>query len=389
MATSSVAPAAAAEATINLGNRATATALFTYPNDGHENQTLQQTIELYLNSSLSREATQDSFKATAQVSDNACTALISGPDAPAAGVIAQRYQTFFNIGKIGCQDAVTFQKSGKWDPNWKCFLPLGIPLSFIFAIEIMDFPPITLINKQDYLNSKTTSRWWELLLINGVTDRDKCAYSCILDIVPVAAPAGDGAKLDASGIYEGPFDTYDMPLLELLVRTPVSGSLIPLIALGTPIRQWLQRNWNVSLQVGQIDTITLKGGESCNVIGSNHPSFFYYAVSKAQGNDKKLAVGLAVMKQDIVCSAWQQAMGAKPSGDPQAALTASTQKWAGEDKEAELLALVKKQAGLPPAPVEPDAALAELERIKRLTPTAKELEELEKKFEKEGGEFKE
>jgi hypothetical protein len=56
MATSTVAPAAAAEATINLGDRANAVALFTYPNDGHADQTLEQTIEHYLNASLSREA---------------------------------------------------------------------------------------------------------------------------------------------------------------------------------------------------------------------------------------------------------------------------------------------------------------------------------------------
>ena len=28
----------------------------------------------------------------------------------------------------------------------------------------MDFPPLSLIKKQDYLNSKTTNRWWELFL---------------------------------------------------------------------------------------------------------------------------------------------------------------------------------------------------------------------------------
>lgn len=387
MATRTVAPAAAAEATIKLGDRANAVALFAYPNDGHADQTLEQTIEHYLNASLSREALIGSYQATAQVSDAACTVRISGPDARPVGLIANRYQYFFDTGKIGYQDAVAFRNSGKWDPNWKFFLPLGIPLAYIHAIEIMDFPPLTLITKQDYLDSKTTSRWWELLLTNGVTEHQKCSYSCILDIVPVAAPASDGAKLDASGIYNGPFDSYDMPLLAALVHQQEFSPLVPLIALGSPIRKWLQRNWNVSLGIRQIGTITLKAGERCNVIASNHPSFFYYAVSQAQGNDKKIAVGLAVMKQDIVCAAWQQAMGAAPASDPQAVLNASIQKWT--NKDAELIALVKKQAGLPPAPVEPEAARAELERIKPLTPTAEELQELEKKFETEGGAFKE
>lgn len=92
-------------------------------------------------------------------------------------------------------------------------------MAFAKAIGIMDFPPLTLITNQDYLKSKTTSRWWELLILNGVTDAERARYSCILDIVPVAAPASDGEKLRLSGIYDGPFDSYDMPLLELLVRS--------------------------------------------------------------------------------------------------------------------------------------------------------------------------
>jgi hypothetical protein len=111
----------------------------------------------------------------------------------------------------------------------------------------MKFPPRSLLTKQDYLDSRTTRRWWELLALNGVPDEERARYSCILDIVPVAAPARDGEKLRQAGIYDGPFDSYAIPLLELLVRSDSSESeprqypYRPLIAFGLPIRVWLKR----------------------------------------------------------------------------------------------------------------------------------------------------
>lgn len=62
-------------------------------------------------------------------------------------------------GKAGLQATDAFRASGKWDGKWEYLLPLGVPMAFAKAIEIMDFPPLTLITNQDYLKSKTTSRW--------------------------------------------------------------------------------------------------------------------------------------------------------------------------------------------------------------------------------------
>lgn len=376
-------------AVIKLGSRAAATAMFAYPNAGHPDQTLGQTIEHYFNDSMQRE-NSGAFQVSAQESDALCSVTITGDDAETVKLIGERYQAFYDAGQIGLQAATAFRNSGKWDAQWQFFLPVGIPLAFARAVEIMDFPPLTLIGNQDYLKSKTTGRWWELLMLNGVSDGEKCLYSCILDIVPVAAPAGDGQKLDASGIYNGPFDLYDMPLLETLVRTQQANVHRPLIALGMPIRTWIQRNWSLSLQVGQVGAIKSSHGDVLNVIASNHPSLFFYVVhanTGPDGNAKNLAAGLAVMKQDIVCAAWHAAMGRNPSADPQATLQNCTAAWQGKDEQ--LLALVKKQGGFPLPMAGPIVTPVEVEEALKFAPTAADLAQLEKQFYAEGGAYRE
>jgi hypothetical protein len=377
-----------ADAYIDLGNRATALLLFSYPNTGHEDQTPEQTIEHYFNDSLRREEIAG-FQVEAQMSDAACRVRISAAEADIVNQIARRYQAFFDIGKIGLQDVVAFRESGKWDAKWQFFLPLGVPIAFARAVEIMDFPPLTLISNQDYLRSKTTSRWWELLILNGVSEADKALYSCILDIVPVAAPASDGVKLAQSGIYDGPFDQYGLPLLKALVGTQTPSVRRPLIALGMPIRSWILRNWKLTLNVVEVGSITLDDGDACAVIASNHPSFFYYAVHSNTGPnaaEKNLAAGLAVMKQDIVCAAWHAEMGRSPVGDPNQVLQASVEKW--KDRDAELLALVKKQAGIPKPLEESLLAQVQLDQVMEFVPSAEDLKALEKRFYAEGAEYR-
>jgi hypothetical protein len=56
----------------------------------------------------------------------------------------------------------------------------------------------------------------------------------------------------------------------------------------------MERVWNLSLRVLGTGTIDLDSGATCNVIATNHPSFFYYAVRSSTGPDaekKNLATG--------------------------------------------------------------------------------------------------
>ncbi|MDD2700594.1 MAG: hypothetical protein PHH36_05085 [Sideroxydans sp.] len=366
-----------AKATITIGPRAQAATLFAYPNDGHEAQSLEETIKHYMSDSLAREAV-GSFAATVQIKSETVTLEIEHTDAEIISAISERYQHFFQLGVTGHEAAQEFQKTGKWSETWKFLLPLGLPLEYARAVEIMDFPPLSLIKKQDYLNSKTTNRWWELLALNGVPKGELARYSCIVDIVPVAAPANDGKNLDQSGIYEGPFDSYSIPLLELFSDQSESSDRRPLIALGLPIRKWIARLWGTNLNILDVATIKIAGAESTSVIASNHPSFFFYAASAYKGtpdaDSKNLAAGLAVMKQDIVAAAWHAEVGRNPQADPTITLAQSRNKWA--NREAELLELVRKQAGIP----KPLAVELEIAALRDFEPTPEELQRLAREF---------
>lgn len=366
---------------IRVGTSMEAELLFSYPNEGHEQDSLEETVRHYMSDSLQRE---DVGISGISISVTPADVLVGFDHAdPAVGdLVVKRYSDFFALGMKGLALSEAFRQTGKWSAKWKFLLPLGLPLEFGNAVEIMDFPPVSLIKKQDYLNSKTTNRWWELLQLNGVAVPELARFSCIVDIVPVAAPANDGKALDVSGIYEGPFDDYSLALLELFSDRSNSTRRRPLMALGSPIRKWIQRLWNQSFGILDVGVIQLPSGESAPVIASNHPSFFFYASSAYDGQPdadaRNLAAGLAVMKQDIVAAAWHAELGAMPESDPSAALAAAKAKWAG--REPELIELVRKQAGIPKV-FEP---LVLTEKIRALQPSAGELAELERRFH-EGG----
>lgn len=362
---------------IPVGTREEAELLFSYPNEGHELDSLEETAGHYMRDSLQREAADITHVVVATAGARLVVSF-NHADAGTGKIIADRYKEFFALGLQGFALCGDFQKTGNWSPKWKFLLPLGLPLEFGRAVEIMDFPPLSLIKKQDYLNSKTTYRWWELLQLNGIPSGDLARYSCIVDIVPVAAPANDGKALDLSGIYEGPFDTYSLKLLELFSDTSNSTQRRPLMALGAPIRKWIQRLWKQSLDILDVSTLKLPSGELAPVIASNHPSFFFYAASAYDGqpdaNAKNLAAGLEVMKQDIVAAAWHAELGTRPSTDPSQALVASKARWAA--READLIELVHKQAGIPKVL----GPMALIEKARTFRPSKAELAELEQQF---------
>ena len=337
-------------------------------------------MEHYLVDSLAREGFSQSH-AELVVQSQVCKLRLTLPTQDDAAAVEAVYDRFFELGILGLRQAAAFQQTGKWDRSWRFLLPLGIPMAKALSVEIMDFPPLSLITKQDYLNSKTTGRWWELLGLNGVASAAQLRHSCICDIVPVAAPAGEGEVLDASGVYEGPFDDYSLGLLDLLARGAGDAPLRPLMALGRPIRLWIKRLWKVDLRVGDAGELNLPSGGACPALAVNHPSFFFYAVRSARGpgsEAKNLATGLAVMKQDIVAAAWQAAMGADPSADPAKVLRACEAAWRNRDEE--LVEVVRKQGGLRGRLL----AKASTEEMAAQAPSPDDLEALERRFYADG-----
>jgi hypothetical protein len=82
------------------------------------------------------------------------------------------------------------------------------------------------------------------------------------------------------------------------------------MALGAPMRAWFKRNFNVTLGILDVKQLSLPGGRTAPVMGTNHPSYFFYAANMyttgPDKDEKNFALGIEVMKQDIVAACWRK-----------------------------------------------------------------------------------
>jgi hypothetical protein len=380
--TTHTAIAVSADAKLSLGDKQRVTDLYSFPNNCstvcYRPWTLEQTAEHYLNTSLRRDGFTNT-QASVYVDNGIYFAKLSG--SVPTGFI-QRYEQFLALGDTALTSARAFHGLGKWRYDWRFILPLGLPMLNNRTLEVMDFPPLTLLlETQDYLRSNTTNRWTTLLGENGVPMNEYDLYGAILDIVPVAAPAGDGKKLEESGIYDGSFDGYAIPLLALWTSGATPSDSKPIMALGAPIRTWFKRNFNLTLGVLDVKKVSLPDGRISPVMGTNHPSYFFYAANKYTNgpdkDEKNFALGMEVMKQDIVAACWQVEMGKAPSFDPVEMKEKCVSRWTGKDKS--LCVLVEMQAY---KKSEEDAKAACDSRIftNQFIPSKQQLKEFENEF---------
>ncbi|KAF7591082.1 hypothetical protein BBP40_001981 [Aspergillus hancockii] len=305
------------------------TALFSYPNCATHcpipPPTLNETIKHWLADSIRRDGYTNATIAIHQEQGN-ITATITGvpPDYP------QFITSFLAQGTSGLTDTDRLKKDNKWKPDWFYFLPLGMALRNHPTVQLLHFPPDTVMTQtQDYLKAATTRRWASLLVMNGVTDRETDRYQRIMDIAPIAAPASAGAELE--GVYDY-YDDYSSGLVREWTK-PVVGSYAPrpMVAFGGPARQWLRKYYKLS----KVDVLTLThispvGGQTVPVLGANHPSKIWYAanVTLNHGNETKAdLVGLRTMTEDLTCACWQASMGKNASSDAAVALQTCKAQW--------------------------------------------------------------
>jgi hypothetical protein len=374
--------AARADAPIQLGDKQRVTDLYSFPNNCNSvcNRpwTLEQTVEHYLNDSLRREGFADA-KAVVGLDGGTYVAKLMGSVPP--GFI-QRYEQFLALGDTALAAARAFNATGKWHYDWRFLLPLGLPMLNNRSLEVMDFPPLTLVlETQDYLDSATTRRWTSLLGENGIPKNEYDLYGAILDVVPVAALANDGKRLDDSGIYSGPFDNYGLPMLALWTQSEAGPQSKPVMALGAPMRAWFKRNFNVTLGILDVKQLSLPGGRTASVMGTNHPSYFFYAANMyttgPDKDEKNFALGMEVMKQDIVAACWQAEMGKAPASDPVNMKSTCTARWTGKDQQ--LCVLVEMQA-YRKSEEEAKQFCASRAFPSPFTPTAEQMKQVESEF---------
>jgi hypothetical protein len=322
-----------ADVQVNLGSTARVTQLFAYPNNCnvicYRDWTLAQTVEHYLTQSVQRDG-YSTAKVSVSTDNDQLYAHISG--VPAG--YDQPLTSLLEAGDLAYQGASKLSADGKWQYSWYFFLPLGMALENRRSVELLHFPPdYSLTQAQDYLESKTTDRWASLLSVNGIPAELTPAYQTIIDIAPIAAPASAGSSLEGTYDY---FKAYQSSMVaQLTASTDSKAPSLPMVAFGGPVRDWIKQQYGVSLDVLGLGQIAPTAGRTVAVLGSNHPSYIWYAADPENyGGDQQKAdqAGLKVMGQDISAACWQAGMGQNPAADASATLSSCTQKWQVSDK---------------------------------------------------------
>ena len=320
--------AAHADVDLKLGSTERVTRLFAYPNNCSvicfRNWTLEQTVAHYLSQSVQRDGYTNA-KVLVKNDNDQLYAEISG--------VPQGYDkpltALLDAGDLAYTGASKLNADGKWAYSWYLFLPLGMALENRKSVELLHFPPdYSLTQAQDYLRSNTTDRWAALLTDNGIPAEQTPAYQTIVDIAPIAAPASAGKDLE--GVYDY-FKDYQTTMVKQVSQN-ASGAVLPMVAFGAPVRNWLKQQYGATVNVLGLASISPSAGVNVPVLGSNHPSYIWYAADPESytGDDaqaKADAAGLKVMGQDLSAACWQAGMGSKPGTDPKTLLNSCTQTW--------------------------------------------------------------
>ena len=323
-----------ADANLKLGTTERVTRLFAYPNNCNvicfRNWTLEQTVEHYLTQSVQRDGYGDA-KVLVKTDNGQLHAEIigvpNGYEKPLAALL--------DAGDLAYNGASKLNADGKWAYSWYLFLPLGMALENRKSVELLHFPPdYSLTQAQDYLRSATTDRWATLLTANGIPAGQTPGYQTIIDIAPIAAPSNAGKDLE--GVY-GYFKDYQTTMVKE-VSLNASGAALPMVAFGAPVRNWIKEQYGQTVNVLGLVQITPDNGVKVPVLGSNHPSYIWYAADPASytGSDaqaKADAAGLKVMGQDLSAACWQAAMGRQPDSNPDVELNTCRQTWQVAQKE--------------------------------------------------------
>jgi hypothetical protein len=326
--------AAHADVDLKLGSTERVTRLFAFPNNCNvicfRNWTLEQTVEHYLTQSVQRDG-YSAAKVLVKTDNDQLYAEITGVPKGYEKPLA----TLLDAGDLAYTGASKLNADGKWAYSWYLFLPLGMALDNRKSVELLHFPPdYSLTQAQDYLRSATTDRWATLLTDNGIPADQTPGYQTIIDIAPIAAPSNAGKDLE--GVYDY-FKDYQTTMVKDISQN-ASGATLPMVAFGAPVRNWIKQQYGPTVSVLGLATISPSTGVSVPVLGSNHPSYIWYAADPATytGDDaqaKADAAGLKVMGQDLSAACWQAGMGSKPGTDPQVQLKSCTQTWQVTQKE--------------------------------------------------------
>jgi hypothetical protein len=309
---------------------------------------LERTVEFYVTSSLKRDGYSDST-ASVQIVDGRVKLTITGQTTgdDARGTYSKVLPRFLDIGKIGYSLSVENAKTENWKYNWRFFLPLGIAMANHRSVQLLHFPPDSVLSRdQDYLAASTTRRWARLLTANGVNPSETDSYQNIVDIAPIAAPHADGGNMKVELCA-----TYTKYIVSLLKAALPNGRAVrPMVAFGVPVRQWLRIQFKLPEELGVLSLLTLPLESSLQVptLTANHPSMIFNLDDNLKDDantpeDDRLCPLIPTMQEDLIAAGWQARMAEHPASDPRKALDECKETWISKDKTREICQLIYEQ----------------------------------------------
>ncbi|MBL8349768.1 MAG: hypothetical protein JNL87_05600 [Burkholderiaceae bacterium] len=324
--------ASAATLGIPLGDAPVLERIFAYPNKPDPSLDLAGTIEHYLRQSLARDGFAGASVRVVQDGNGHRAELTA--DSPDLARYGERLPGFLRNGRMADEAFAGIQDAGQWNPQWRVYLPLGLPLARARSVQLLHFPPDYSLSCQDYLGSRTSRRWEALLLANGAPQDSLARHEAIVDIVPIAAPADSGNRLPVV-----PFRGYAKAQLQLLTAAADPGGdahTLPVLAYGQPVRQWVNDMLGQDLQ-RVLDTryVELQSGRKTPLLVANHPSYFWRAWEESPDKGRK------VMQEDLVAACWQKALGDDPGADIRATLSLCQARWQARPEEVCVLTRVQ------------------------------------------------
>ena len=324
---------------IALGPIEEVTRLYSYPNNFNEvgfmDQTLEETIGIYLKSTIIRDASNVIFKVYQDQEKVYVT--FDGPDEES---YANLLPAFVDAARRALEASINVNGEGKWEWNWRFFMPLGLAMKNHPTVQLLHFPPdYTLERDQDYLASATTKRWAELLVQNDVDANGTDTYQTTIDIVPIAAPSDAGGDI---GKLPDNYTDYSLPMIDFLTLRS-DGGRRPMVLFGSPVRQWIAEvTGQPKLQVGEARRLNI-GGAEISVFAANHPSYFWNAIAYDPNHpedvDTRHQIGMTVMLDDLIAACWQAMMAKDPDLDPVNVQRAAYNIWVGADRRQQICEL--------------------------------------------------
>lgn len=328
---------------ILLGSVQEVQKLFSFPNNfnevGYLEKSLEQTIEIWLQSSVTRDGYAAGVKVSIQGANVVLQYTGSGQQE-----YAKLLPAYLAAGSLALKGALAVKQSQKWMYNWRFLLPHGLSMAQHRTVQLLHFPPDYVLERdRDYLLAHTTLRWAGCLVENGAAAAETPRYQTIIDIAPIAAPSNAGQSLE--GVY-GNFSDYVTALFNLWLPRP-DGKIRPMIAFGGPVKQWLKAVYKIDLKVLQTANIEVRPNLKVNVLGANHPSFIYNAVKETPAGAPRstpLERGMRIMQQDLIAAFWQVKMAENPDADPNATLANATNHWGDPSMQRRICELTQEQA---------------------------------------------